>query len=84
MCSIEIVSPFAWWNVCLNVLITRNLLNPVENVICASFSPLPSLIYLEIDSISGFKYSHLNVSGPMHFRKMESLKLSLSICPPGQ
>jgi hypothetical protein len=29
---------------------------------------------LEVDPILGFKYSHLNISGPMHYRKLVSLE----------
>jgi hypothetical protein len=49
----------------LNVLKTEiPVLNITKNGVC-----------LEADPIPGLKYSHLNISGPMHYRKMVSLKL---------
>jgi hypothetical protein len=41
----------------------------------AGFSLLASKKCLEVDTIPGFKYSHLSISGPMHYRKMMSMKL---------
>jgi hypothetical protein len=38
-------------------------------------SPHPTQKCLEVDPISGFKYSHLNILGPMHYRKIVSEKL---------
>jgi hypothetical protein len=38
------------------------------------FSPHPTRKCLEVDPIRGFKYSHLNISGPMQYRKIVSLE----------
>jgi hypothetical protein len=39
------------------------------------FNLLACKKYLEVDPTPEFKYSHLKISGPMHYRKMVSLKL---------
>jgi hypothetical protein len=39
------------------------------------FSPCSTWKCLEVDPIPGFKYSHLHISGHMHYRKMVSLEL---------
>jgi hypothetical protein len=39
------------------------------------FSPRLTQKWLEVDPILGFKYSHLNISGLMHYKKMMSLEL---------
>jgi hypothetical protein len=48
------------------------------------FSPRPIRKCLEVDPILGFKYSHLNISGPMNDRKMVYLDLCLSHYVSGQ
>jgi hypothetical protein len=40
-------------------------------------NPNPTRKCLEVDPIPGFKYSHLNISGPMHYRKIVALEFLL-------
>jgi hypothetical protein len=53
-------------------------------LVCTGFSPRQTRKCLKIDSIPGFKYSHLNISEPMHYRKMVSLVLLFAYHVSGQ
>jgi hypothetical protein len=69
------------WDLCkffnLNFIKTGiSLFNKMKNCVLTSFwQVLARVQLLEVDPIPGFKYSHLNNSGPIQYRKMVSLEL---------
>jgi hypothetical protein len=45
------------------------------NQFLTDFNPYPTRKCLEVNPIPGFKYSHQNISGPMHYIKVVSLEI---------